>query len=69
MTRIVHCARCGKPIAEGQEAVRRKHYTGWFCSFRCLALEMGIAETKTVTDEIVKEDEEETGYGWDEKTF
>lgn len=65
--RKVHCVRCGKIINEGEDAVRHKHFTGFYCSFRCLALEMGIAEMKTVSEEIVNEDKESSGYGWDEE--
>ena len=65
--RRVHCIRCGKIINEGEEAVRRKHFTGFFCGFRCLALEMGIAEIATVTNELVEEDKEVSGFGWDEE--
>lgn len=48
------------------EAVRHRHYTGFFCGFRCLALNAGIAEVKTVTEELVEEDKEASGFGWDE---
>ena len=27
--RKIHCVRCGKPINEGEDAVRRKHFTGF----------------------------------------
>ena len=65
--RRVHCIRCGKIINEGEEAVRRKHFTGFFCGFKCLSLEMGIAEIKTVSEELVEEDKEASGFGWDEE--
>lgn len=65
--RKVHCVRCGKTINEDEDAVRRKHFTGFYCSFRCLAFEMGIAEIKTVSEELVNEDKEASGYGWDEE--
>ena len=65
--RRVHCVRCGKSIYEGEEAVRRKHFTGFFCGFKCLSLEMGIAEIKTVSEELVEEDKEASGFGWDEE--
>ena len=64
--RKVHCVRCGKKINEGDEAVRHKYRTGFYCSFKCLALEAGIAEVKTVTEELVEEDKETSGFGWDE---
>lgn len=64
--RKVHCVRCGKQINEGNEAVRHKYFTGFYCSFKCLALEAGIAEVKTVTEELVEEDKEASGFGWDE---
>lgn len=64
--RNVHCVRCGKQINEGDEAVRHKHFTGFYCSFKCLALEVGIAEVKTVTEELVNDDKEASGVGWDE---
>ena len=64
--RNVHCVRCGKIIKEGEEAVRHKHLTGFYCSFKCLALEAGIAEVKIVSEELVEEDKESSGYGWDE---
>lgn len=65
--RKVHCVRCGKTIIEGEDAIRHKHLTGFYCSFKCLALEMGIAEIKTVTSELVEEDKESSDYGWDEE--
>ena len=64
--RKVHCVRCNKQINEGDEAVRHRHFTGFYCSFKCLALEAGIAEVKTVTEELVEEDKEASGFGWDE---
>lgn len=65
--RKVHCVKCGKTINEGEDSVRHKHFTGFYCSFRCLALEMGIVEIKTVSDEPVNEDKEASGFGWDEE--
>lgn len=64
--RKVLCVRCKKPIAEGKSVIRHKHFTGFYCSFKCLALEAGIAEVKTVTEELVEEDKEASGCGWDE---
>ena len=64
--RKVLCVRCRKPIVEGENAVRHRHFTGFYCSFKCLALEAGIAEIKTVTEELVEEDKEASGFGWDE---
>ena len=64
--RKVHCVRCGKKINEGELAVRHRHLTGFFCSFKCLALEMEIAKVETVTEELVEEDKEASGFGWDE---
>ena len=64
--RKVHCVRCRKSIVEGENAVRHRHFTGFYCSFKCLALEAGIAEVKTVTEELVEEDKEASGFGWDE---
>ena len=65
--RKVYCIRCGKAISEGEKAVRRKHFTGFYCSFECLVLETGIAEIKTVSEDLVNEDKEASGYGWDEE--
>lgn len=65
--RKVLCVRCRKPITEGENAVRHRHFTGFYCSFKCLALEAGIAEVKTVTEELVEEDKEASGFGWDEE--
>ena len=65
--RKVLCVRCRKPINEGENAVRHRHFTGFYCSFKCLALEAGIAEVKTVTEELVEEDKEASGFGWDEE--
>ena len=60
--RKVHCVRCGKSINEGEEAIRRIHFTGFYCSHKCLALEAGIAEMSTVTNELVEEDKEASGF-------
>ena len=65
--RRVHCVRCGKSINEGEEAIRHRHFTGFYCSYKCLALEAGIAEMSTVTNELVEEDKEASGFGWDEE--
>ena len=65
--RKVHCVRCEKSINEGEEAIRRIHFTGFYCSHKCLALEAGIAEMSTVTNELVEEDKEASGFGWDEE--
>lgn len=65
--RKVYCVRCGKKISEGEDAIRHKYFTGFYCSFKCLALKMGIAEIRTVTNELVEEDKESSGYGWDEE--
>ena len=55
MARYITCARCGKKIYEGTTAIRKRGFTGFYCSFRCYALdnEANVAE---VTDEIVQED-------------
>lgn len=61
--RYVNCARCGKEIREGDKAVRHRYLTGFHCSFRCFALDHEASETE-VTDELVCEDEESSGFGW-----
>ena len=65
--RKVHCIYCGKPIYEGETAIRHKYFTGLYCSYKCLALNLGISEIATVTNELVEEDKEASGFGWDEE--
>ncbi len=65
--RKVRCIRCGKLISEGEIAIRHKGYTGFYCSYKCLALETRISEIVTVTNELVEEDKEASGFGWDEE--
>lgn len=64
--RKVSCVRCGKLIYEGDRAVRHKHHTGFFCGFECLAWSERIAEVCIVSEALVEEDKEASGFGWDE---
>ena len=64
--RKVHCAYCGKQILENQKCVRHKGFTGFFCNCTCLALNEGIVIKAIVSDELVQEDFECSGFGWDE---
>lgn len=64
--RGVYCSYCGKPILEGQNAVQDRCYTGFYCDWKCYGLQMQHGKAVTVTNELVEEDKECTGRGWEE---
>lgn len=45
--------------------MRRRGHTGFYCSKTCLILDTRIGYAAVVTDEIVREDEESCGTGWE----
>lgn len=63
--RYMHCVRCGKKLYENKKCVRHKHFTGFFCSYKCLVNELGIAEESIVTNEQVQEDKEANNIDWE----
>ena len=65
--RKVHCIYCGKTIYEGETAIRHKNFTGFYCKPNCILSHLGVAEIATVTNELVEEDKEASGFGWDEE--
>lgn len=65
--RIVRCAYCGAPIREGEKAIRRRGYTGFWCSVGCFLRDTGFGSIETVTDRLVQEDRETNGVEWDEE--
>lgn len=67
MERKVYCLKCGKSLKEGEQAIRRKGWTGFYCSYKCLCLNLGISEAVIVSRELIKEDEEVTGISWNEE--
>ena len=62
--RYITCARCGKRIYEGKEAVRHKHYTGFWCSWKCFVLDYSGYET-AITDKLVQEDKSCNNVDWE----
>lgn len=64
--RKVYCVYCGKPMHEGEPCIRYNNFTGFFCSYRCIALNAGISRNTIVSDELVQEDKEANGIDWDE---
>ena len=64
--RKVHCIYCGKPIYEGETAIRHRHFTGFYCTSMCLLSHLGVVEIATVTNKLVEDDKEASGFGWDE---
>lgn len=64
--RVVRCGYCDKAIPEGSHAMRKRGYTGFYCSCKCLILDTRIGYEKIVTDEIVQEDKECNGIDWEE---
>lgn len=62
--RYITCCRCGKRINEGEPAVRRKGFTGFWCSYKCFTLEHeGYAAC--ATDALVQEDKECNHQDWE----
>ena len=47
--------------------IRHTGFTGFYCSYRCLASATGIGYEDFVSDELVEEDKESSGYGWEEE--
>ena len=64
--RVVRCGWCNKAIPEGSYAMRKRGYTGFYCSFTCLVLDARIGNVVTVTDTLVQEDKECNGIDWEE---
>ena len=64
--RKIHCVKCRKAINEGEVAIRHKGWTGFYCSYKCLVLDIRIAESVIVTNELVEEDKKSSHHGWDE---
>ena len=52
---------CGKSIPEGSVAMRKRYYTGFYCSCECLILDTKIGYNVVVTDDLVQEDKECNG--------
>ena len=63
--KYINCVYCGKSIEEDNKVVRRKGFTGNYCSWKCAALESGFFEVRKLTDELVKEDKECNGVDWE----
>lgn len=64
MSRYVNCVRCNKVSPEGSKCVRHRNFTGFYCGFRCLVLDTMLGKEYIVTDELVSEDKEASGFGW-----
>lgn len=64
--RVVRCGYCNKVIPESSHAIRKRGYTGFYCSCACLVLDTSIGNIVTVTDKLVQEDKECNGIDWEE---
>lgn len=64
--RAVRCGYCAKAIPEGSHAIRKRGYTGFYCSCKCLILDTRIGYEEIVTDKLVQEDKECNGVDWEE---
>ena len=62
--RVVRCGYCAKAIPEGSHAMRKRGYTGFYCSCKCLILDTRIGYEEIVTDKLVQEDKECNGIDW-----
>lgn len=51
--RVVRCGYCGKSISEGSVAMKKRYYTGFYCSCECLILDTKIGYNVVVTDDLV----------------
>ena len=59
--KYVCCPQCGKRIYDGEMAVMRHGFIGYFCNERCLTLYHYYTRTVIVNDQTLEEDE----YEWE----
>ena len=64
--RVVRCGYCEKSIPEGSVAMRKRYYTGFYCSCECLILDTRIGYNVVVNDDLIQEDKECNGIDWEE---
>ena len=64
--RKTHCIACNCILNEGDTALQKPGYTGFFCGYECYA-KFFEAEHVLVSEDNVKENEYAGSYGWDEE--
>lgn len=57
MKKYVNCYYCGKRIYENEIAIRQRHHTQFYCSYRCFASDTNLCTTTILNDELLKEDD------------
>nr|DAE89791.1 MAG TPA: protein of unknown function DUF3330 [Bacteriophage sp.] len=56
----VECTRCRKKLPLDSQAVIRRGFVGYYCSWKCAALEAGFFETVSINKKDIEENEIET---------
>ena len=56
----VECIRCKKKLPLGSQAAIRKGFVGYYCSWRCAALESGFFKAVPINKNDIEEDKIET---------
>lgn len=54
--KYVECLHCGKKILLNKEAVARKGFIGYYCSWKCAAIESRFFNVVLVNEEEAQED-------------
>lgn len=66
MRRYSTCIWCGSRLYENTIVVRRKGYTGSYCSYMCAAFQSDLFNTIELTDKVVQDDKEcSNSKGWE----
>mgnify|MGYP000153426889 FL=1 len=56
----VECARCKKKLPLDSQAIIRRGFIGYYCSWRCAALESSFFEIVSINKNDIEEDKIET---------
>lgn len=56
--RFVRCGQCGTKLFEGSHVLKRRGFRGYFCSEKCLCAYHYYIELKTLSNELLEEDDD-----------